>query len=130
MWIDSRLVRRVAVAMLVRSPTASFAQQRGGGGLNPNTPPGPLRFQFLGPAAGGRISAVVGVPGSPGTYYAGAASGGIFKTTDGGNTFAPIFDDAPVAAIGALAMAPSDRSEEHTSELQSLRHLVCRLLLE
>src|SRR5262249_38429135 len=44
----------------------------------------------------------------PGTYYAGAASGGIFKTTDGGNTFAPIFDDQPVAAIGALAMAPSD----------------------
>ena len=69
-----------------------------------------LRFRFLGPQVGNRISAVAGVPGDPSTYYAGAASGGIWKSTDGGNRFTAIFDDQPVTAIGALAVAPSDPS--------------------
>ncbi len=68
----------------------------------------PLHFQYMGPASSGRISAVVGIPGDPTTYYAGAASGGVWKTTDGGKTFVPVFDDQPVQAIGALAIAPSD----------------------
>ena len=72
----------------------------------PPTPP--LTFQFMGPAVGNRISAVAGVPGDPKVYYAGAASGGVWKSTDGGDTFAPIFDKEPVAAIGALAVAPSE----------------------
>src|SRR3984885_1430513 len=65
-------------------------------------------FRFLGPAAGNRVAAVAGVPGDPSTYYAGAASGGIWKSSDGGNRWNPIFDDQSVAAIGALAVAPSD----------------------
>ena len=68
----------------------------------------PPRFQYVGPAAGGRISAVAGIPGDTNTYYIGAASGGIWKTTDGARTFTPIFDDQPVQAIGALAVAPSN----------------------
>ena len=51
---------------------------------------------------------MAGVPGDPNTYYAGAASGGICKTTDGGIHWEPIFDDQPVSSIGALAVAPSD----------------------
>ncbi|MBI1876270.1 MAG: sialidase, partial [Acidobacteria bacterium] len=47
-------------------------------------------------------------PGDTNTYYAGAASGGVWKTTDGGRTFTPVFDDQPVQAIGTLALAPSD----------------------
>jgi photosystem II stability/assembly factor-like uncharacterized protein len=62
----------------------------------------------MGPPSSGRIAAVAGIPGDTRTYYAGAASGGVWKTTDGGATFAPIFDDQPVQAIGALAVAPSD----------------------
>jgi photosystem II stability/assembly factor-like uncharacterized protein len=50
------------------------------------------------------------VPGDPSTYYLGSASGGIWKTTDFGETFTPIFDDAPVQAVGALAVAPTDPS--------------------
>jgi photosystem II stability/assembly factor-like uncharacterized protein len=68
----------------------------------------PLRFRYMGPASSGRIAAVAGVPGDKTTYYAGAASGGIWKTTDGGQTFEPIFDNQPVQAIGALAVAPSN----------------------
>lgn len=51
---------------------------------------------------------MVGIPGDPAIYYAGAASGGIWKTTDGGVHWQPIFDDQPVSSIGALAIAPSD----------------------
>ena len=65
-------------------------------------------FRFVGPAVGNRVSAVAGIPGDPSTYYAGAASGGIWKSTDGGNRWTPIFDHEPVAAIGALAVAPTD----------------------
>jgi photosystem II stability/assembly factor-like uncharacterized protein len=65
-------------------------------------------FRFLGPAVGNRVSAVAGVAGDASTWYAGAASGGVWKSTDGGNRWTPIFDEEPVAAIGTLAVAPSD----------------------
>jgi photosystem II stability/assembly factor-like uncharacterized protein len=68
----------------------------------------PFRFDFLGPAGGGRIASIAGVPGDTNTWYMGNASGGVFKSTDAGRTFKPVFDDQPVQAIGALAVAPSD----------------------
>src|SRR5262249_15316997 len=68
---------------------------------------GSLRYRYIGPV-GNRVSAVAGVTGQPYVYYAGAASGGIFKTTDGGVHWQPIFDDQPVSSIGSLAVAPSD----------------------
>ena len=66
-----------------------------------------LEFRHIGPV-GNRAPAVVGVAGDPRTYYAGSASGGIFKTSDGGATWEPIFDDTPASSIGSLAVAPSD----------------------
>src|SRR5262245_2526743 len=66
-----------------------------------------LRHRYIGPV-GNRVSAVAGVPGDFNTYYAGAASGGIWKTVDAGIHWQPIFDDQPVQSIGALAVAPSD----------------------
>src|ERR1039458_3538484 len=124
-----------------------------------------LSFRGIGPAVmGGRITQFAVNPRDKRIFYVATALSGIFKTTDAGTTFEPIFDREGVAAIGAMALAPSDpeqiwvgtgeanlrgsnihgrgvfkslnggktwtRSEEHTSELQSLRHLVCRLLLE
>ncbi|GAC1669556.1 MAG: hypothetical protein NVS9B2_14350 [Steroidobacteraceae bacterium] len=67
-----------------------------------------FRFRFVGPKVGNRIAAVAGISGDPSVYYAGAASGGIWKSVDGGNRWAPIFDKQPAAAIGALAVAPSE----------------------
>jgi photosystem II stability/assembly factor-like uncharacterized protein len=72
------------------------------------TTPEPSRFRYMGPAAAGRIATVAGVPGDPNTYYLGSASGGVWKSTDGGNTYVPIFDDQPVAAIGSIAVAVTD----------------------
>jgi photosystem II stability/assembly factor-like uncharacterized protein len=69
-----------------------------------------LKFRFLGPRVGNRVAAITGVPGEPSTYYAGAASGGVWKSVDGGNRWDPIFDRQSAAAIGALAVAPSDTS--------------------
>src|SRR6201993_1270554 len=71
---------------------------------------GQLHFRFMGPRVGNRIAAVAGVPGDPSTYYAGAASGGVWKSTDGGNRWEPVFDKQPVAAIGSLAVSRSDPS--------------------
>ncbi len=66
-----------------------------------------LKYRYIGPV-GNRATAVVGVPGNPWIYYVGAASGGIFKTTDGGIHWEPIFDAEPVSSVGSLAIAPSD----------------------
>ncbi|HEU5261332.1 MAG TPA: hypothetical protein VFU41_07905 [Gemmatimonadales bacterium] len=68
-----------------------------------------LKFRNLGPAvAGGRVSAVVGAPGHPNAYYVGAAAGGVWKTSDGGNSWEAVFEDQPTASIGAIALAPSN----------------------
>ncbi len=98
--------RKICLALLVAmcAVSAAYAQQ-------PDAEEdGQFRFRFVGPRVGNRVAAVAGVPGDPSTYYAGAASGGVWKSTDGGNRWAPVFDKQPVTAIGALAVAPSDPS--------------------
>ncbi|MBV9775103.1 MAG: hypothetical protein JO040_14215 [Gemmatimonadetes bacterium] len=68
-----------------------------------------LRFRTIGPTvAGGRVAAVAGIPGDPNTYWVGSASGGVFKTTNGGNTWEEVFAKQPTASIGAVALAPSN----------------------
>ena len=66
-----------------------------------------LRFRHIGPV-GNRTLAVAGIPGNRDIYYAGAATGGIWKTEDGGIKWRPVFDDQDVHAIGALAVSESD----------------------
>jgi photosystem II stability/assembly factor-like uncharacterized protein len=66
-----------------------------------------LHYRFIGPV-GNRVISVAGVPRDYRTYYAGAASGGLFKTEDGGAHWEPLFDGQPVSSIGSLAVAPSD----------------------
>ncbi|HEU4996455.1 MAG TPA: hypothetical protein VFT29_16680 [Gemmatimonadaceae bacterium] len=97
-------MRRPALALLalVVASTSSFAQ----GSFDPAVAAG-LRYRYIGPV-GNRSVAVVGIPGDPNVYYAGAASGGIWKTTDGGINWQPIFDNQQVSSIGALAIARSN----------------------
>src|SRR6478609_436072 len=98
--MKSRVLLGLMFACLIA--VSLVAQRRGG------AQPDGLSFRFLGPVVGNRVAAIAGIPGDPTTYYAGAASGGVWKTTDGGIRWVPVSDSMPVTAIGALAVAPSD----------------------
>ena len=67
-----------------------------------------MRWRSIGPPRSGYISAPAGVPGDPTTYYIGTPEGGVWKTTNAGTTWKPIFDDVHVPSIGAVAVAPSE----------------------
>jgi len=69
-----------------------------------------MRWRQVGPFRGGRALAIEGVVGEPDTYYFGAVAGGVWKTTDGGANWVPLFDKAPISSIGAIAVAPSDHN--------------------
>src|SRR5438128_7259968 len=69
---------------------------------------GALRWRLIGPHRGGRVLAVAGIPGDPATFYFGGVDGGVWRTTNAGVTWEPLFDREPVASVGALAVAPSD----------------------
>lgn len=68
-----------------------------------------FKFRNIGPAvAGGRVSAVVGIPGNPNVIYVGAASGGVWKSPDGGDNWQAVFEHSDSASVGAIALAPSN----------------------
>ena len=67
-----------------------------------------LKWRLIGPFRGGRVVAVAGVTGDSTTFYFGSVDGGVWKTTDAGVVWTPIFDSQRIASIGALAVAPSD----------------------
>src|SRR5215510_7364757 len=69
---------------------------------------GDLHWRNVGPPRSGYVSVPAGVPGDSTTYYVGLPEGGVWKTTNGGVTWKPIFDDVHVASVGAVAVAPSD----------------------
>ena len=69
-----------------------------------------MQWRQIGPFRGGRALAIEGVPGEPTTWYFGGVAGGVWKTTDGGQTWTPIFDKQDISSIGAIAVAPSDHN--------------------
>ena len=93
MLLTLLLVPRFNAAQIApRIPAESFRQ---------------LHWRTIGPE-GNRFSSAAGVPGDPLTYYVGAASGGVWKTSDGGINWKPLFDEQPVQSIGSLAVSTSD----------------------
>ncbi|HET6843788.1 MAG TPA: glycosyl hydrolase [Candidatus Angelobacter sp.] len=69
---------------------------------------GAMRWRQVGPFRGGRVIAVTGVHGEPNVFYFGAAAGGVWKTTDAGANWSPIFDKEDIASIGAIDVSASD----------------------
>lgn len=67
-----------------------------------------LEWRMIGPFRGGRAIAVTGVPGNATTFYFGAVAGGVWKSTDAGNVWTPVFDREHIASIGAITAAPSN----------------------
>lgn len=100
----------LSVALLVALPI----QAQAAGDSVADTEPAPfaldgLDLRNIGPVnMSGRVADVEAVPGDPRLLYVGSASGGIWKTVNGGVTFEPIFDDQPIQSIGDMALAPSN----------------------
>lgn len=114
-WIVRRWIVSVAFAALPALPGALVSQTsmsggtgQAGGGLDSVALAG-FRWRPIGPAnMGGRITDVEGIPSPSRTFYVAAAAGGIWKTTNAGTTFQPVFDHESVISMGDIAIAPSD----------------------
>ncbi|HEY2394477.1 MAG TPA: hypothetical protein VGH81_00670 [Rudaea sp.] len=108
-----RFVIAFAFAAMILPALAASDSKPAGAPLPPDEKPKPygaLKYRTIGPAVGGRVDRVTGVPGDPLTFYLAAAQGGIWKSENGGRDFKPVFDDQPNGNTGSIAVAASDHS--------------------
>ena len=100
----AHVARALAAAALIAGPASAQMSQPLDSALLAG-----LRWRPIGPAnMSGRVTDVEGIPSPSKTFYFAAASGGIWKSTNNGTTFRPLFDDQRVISMGDLAIAPSD----------------------
>lgn len=103
-------LRRTAFAaatLMVLICSAVSLPARQTGSINPNLF-NEMKWRNIGPLRGGRTKAMAGVASQPFTFYMGMVNGGVWKTTNAGRTWIPIFDDQPTGSIGAIAVSQSD----------------------
>src|SRR5438067_7018709 len=96
-------VRVLALLILALGPAVTAAQSAA-----PADVWSALRWRPIGPTRAGRARALAGVPSQPNVFYAGFDNGGVWRSTDYGANWMPLFDDQPTGSIGAIAVAPSD----------------------
>jgi photosystem II stability/assembly factor-like uncharacterized protein len=80
-----------------------------------------LQYRMIGPFRGGRTVGAAGIPDQPNTFYVGVNNGGVWKTTDAGRTWNPIFDSESTGSIGTLALAPSNPDIIYVGSGEGLR---------
>src|SRR5580693_8501026 len=94
------LLALALVAPLVAGAIAQVVAQQSGR-VDPALYSG-LRWRMVGPFRAGRVNGVTGVPGQPSVFYFGSVGGGVWKSTNAGRTWFPVFDSQPIASIGAI----------------------------
>jgi photosystem II stability/assembly factor-like uncharacterized protein len=100
----------VCIAIILGATRANAQQTDRSVNTNPIDPKtyAAMKWRLIGPFRGGRVLAVTGVLSQPSTYYFGAVAGGVWKTTDGGVSWDPLFDKQSTSSIGGIAVADSD----------------------
>ena len=93
--------------LLIAGSSLSVPAQQAPGAVSPALF-SDLRWRNIGPYRGGRTKAAAGHPSLPYTFYIGVCNGGVWKTTDAGRTWTPIFDDQPTGSIGWVSVALTD----------------------
>ena len=106
--IRELLTATTVLVLVAQEPAFGQASQAPAPAVDPALFRG-LSFRLVGPSRGGRVTTVTGVPSQPRTFYMGVASGGLFRTTNGGESWEPLTDGkVPVGSSGSIAVADSD----------------------
>ena len=106
--MQRRLLFSAAVAVSVTAAATSLPARQTGAASSQRVFHNELKWRPIGPMRAGRTKALAGVPSQPFTFYIGMVNGGVWKTSNAGRTWTPIFDDQPTGSIGSIAVAPSD----------------------
>src|SRR3954471_19495498 len=131
MWFESRIsfssampnpIRRlpVTITLLAILAILGYALPAAAQGYDPSLFQ-EMRWRMIGPFRASRTKAGTGVPSQPNVFYIGVVNGGVWKTTDYGRTWDPIFDEQGTGSVGAIAVSLSDPNTVYVGSGEGLQ---------